>query len=87
MIVGGGRVGQALADMGSAQGVADALVKRGESVSGPAGPIVVCTRNDDLQAVVDATPPERRKGGQGRGSCKRGCARCRQLLRPTQHPA
>lgn len=61
VIVGGGRVGQALADMGSAQGVADALVKRGESVSGPAGPIVVCTRNDDLQAVVDATPPERRK--------------------------
>ena len=59
IIVGGGRVGQALADMGSGT---DVLVRRGEPVSGPAGPIVVCTRNDDLQAVVDATPPERRQG-------------------------
>ncbi len=65
VIVGGGRVGQALADMGAAQGVADALVKRGEGVAGPEGPIVVCTRNDDLQAVVDSTPPERRKGERG----------------------
>jgi hypothetical protein len=59
VIVGGGRVGQALANMGGGQ---DVLVRRGEAVSGPAGPIVVCTRNDDLQAVVDATPPERRQG-------------------------
>ena len=59
VIVGGGRVGQALADMGSG---ADVLVRRGEAVSGPPGPIVICTRNDDLQAVVDATPPERRQG-------------------------
>ncbi|KAI3436136.1 hypothetical protein D9Q98_002193 [Chlorella vulgaris] len=58
VIVGGGRVGQALANMGGGQ---DVLVRRGEAVSGPAGPIVVCTRNDDLQAVVDATPPERRQ--------------------------
>lgn len=58
VIVGGGRVGQALADMGAGQ---DVLVRRGEAVSGPPGPIVVCTRNDDLQAVVDATPAERRQ--------------------------
>ena len=57
--MGGGRVGQALADMGSGT---DVLVRRGAAVSGPAGPIVVCTRNDDLQSVVDATPPERRQG-------------------------
>lgn len=61
MIVGGGRVGQALADMGAG---ADLVVRRGEAVpaDAPSGPIVVCTRNDDLQAVVDSTPPERRKG-------------------------
>ncbi|KAI7836615.1 hypothetical protein COHA_009500 [Chlorella ohadii] len=60
VIVGGGRVGQALADMGAG---ADLMVRRGEAVpaDAPAGPIVVCTRNDDLQAVVDATPAERRK--------------------------
>ena len=38
-------------------------MKRGEPVHGPAGPIIVCTRNDDLQAIVDATPVDRRKGG------------------------
>ena len=38
------------------------LVKRGEAVSSTEGPIVVCTRNDALQAVVDATPPNRRSG-------------------------
>ncbi|KXZ51723.1 hypothetical protein GPECTOR_11g170 [Gonium pectorale] len=57
-IVGGGRVGQAIADMGSGS---DVVVGRGQRVEGPPGPIVVCTRNDDLQAVVDATAPERRQ--------------------------
>jgi hypothetical protein len=41
------------------------VVRRGEAVVGPEGPIVVCTRNDDLQAVVDSVPPTRRKGEQG----------------------
>lgn len=36
------------------------VIKRNEKVVGPPGPIVVCTRNDDLQGVVDLTPPERR---------------------------
>ncbi|PNW77422.1 hypothetical protein CHLRE_10g435850v5 [Chlamydomonas reinhardtii] len=58
-IVGGGRVGLALADMGPG---GDVVVGRGQKIEGPAGsPIVVCTRNDDLQAVVDLTAPERRK--------------------------
>ncbi|GAB4821761.1 hypothetical protein N2152v2_008807 [Parachlorella kessleri] len=57
-IVGGGRVGEALAGMGPGH---DVVVKRGEAVQGPEGPIVVCTRNDDLQAVVDATPADQRK--------------------------
>lgn len=30
-------------------------------VQGPPGPIIVCTRNDDLQGVVDATPEDRSK--------------------------
>jgi hypothetical protein len=37
------------------------VVLRNQPVSGPAGPIVVCTRNDDLQAIVDATPADRRE--------------------------
>lgn len=30
-------------------------------MDGPPGPIIVTTRNNDLQGVVDATPPERRE--------------------------
>ena len=41
---------------------AQVIIKRGEKVDGPEGPIVVATRNNDLQGVVDATPPERREG-------------------------
>lgn len=57
-IVGGGRVGEALAGMSADT---DVVIRRGQSVDGPPGPIVVCTRNDDLQAVVDSTPPSRLK--------------------------
>ena len=56
--MGGGRVGLALSEMGTGQ---DVVVGRGQPIEGPSGPIVVCTRNDDLAAIVDATPPERRK--------------------------
>ncbi|KAJ8774250.1 hypothetical protein K2173_009681 [Erythroxylum novogranatense] len=57
VIVGGGRVGRALQEMGSGQ---DLLVKRGESVPFDfEGPILVCTRNDDLEAVLEATPKHR----------------------------
>uniref|UniRef100_A0A2N9ICH6 Uncharacterized protein n=1 Tax=Fagus sylvatica TaxID=28930 RepID=A0A2N9ICH6_FAGSY len=57
VIVGGGRVGRALQDMGNGQ---DLVVKRGESVPLDfVGPILVCTRNDDLDAVLDSTPPSR----------------------------
>lgn len=54
-MVGGGRIGLALMDMG-----ADLLVSRGEPVPEGAGPIWVCTRNDDLDAVLSQTPPARR---------------------------
>ncbi|KAK7389468.1 hypothetical protein VNO78_24542 [Psophocarpus tetragonolobus] len=57
VIVGGGRVGRALKDMGSGQ---DLLVCRGESVPlNFDGPIFVCTRNDDLESVLQSTPPSR----------------------------
>ncbi|KAL0723615.1 hypothetical protein Bca4012_038214 [Brassica carinata] len=59
VIVGGGRVGRALQEMGSGD---DLLVKRGEPVPVDfEGPILVCTRNDDLDAVLDATPQSRWK--------------------------
>ncbi|KAJ0984253.1 hypothetical protein J5N97_002609 [Dioscorea zingiberensis] len=57
VIVGGGRVGrmlQSLSDGG------DVLVGRGGAVPAELeGPILVCTRNDDLEAVLQATPPSR----------------------------
>nr|KJB56326.1 hypothetical protein B456_009G121800 [Gossypium raimondii] len=57
IIVGGGRVGKALQDMGKGD---DLLVKRGEAVPLDfEGPILVCTRNDDLEAVLEATPKSR----------------------------
>ncbi|KAL2321479.1 hypothetical protein Fmac_025858 [Flemingia macrophylla] len=57
VIVGGGRVGRALQEMGTGQ---DLLVRRGESVPlNFEGPIFVCTRNDDLESVLQATPPSR----------------------------
>ncbi|RDX78550.1 hypothetical protein CR513_41159, partial [Mucuna pruriens] len=60
VIVGGGRVGRALQDMGSGE---DLLVRRGESVPlNLEGPIFVCTRNDDLDSVLESTPPSRWAG-------------------------
>ncbi|KAJ1410007.1 hypothetical protein SESBI_22242 [Sesbania bispinosa] len=57
VIVGGGRVGRALQDMGNGQ---DLLIKRGDSVPLDfEGPILVCTRNDDLDSVLQSTPPSR----------------------------
>lgn len=74
-IVGAGRVGLALADMGTGQDVCSTaprpalctnhpqvLVRRGEPIDGPPGPIIVATRNDALQSVVDATPLARHRG-------------------------
>ncbi|KAL6495876.1 hypothetical protein OROGR_030439 [Orobanche gracilis] len=60
IIVGGGRVGKALQDMG---GGGDVLVKRGDPVPWEFGrPILVCTRNDDLDAVLDSIPKSRWSG-------------------------
>ena len=55
VIVGAGRVGTALAGIRG-----DVLVRRGGMIPDVAGPIIVCTRNNDLAGVVDATPAHRR---------------------------
>ncbi|KAK9714245.1 hypothetical protein RND81_06G081100 [Saponaria officinalis] len=57
VIVGGGRVGRALQDMGNGD---DLVIKRGEVVPLDFdGPILVCTRNDDLEGVLELTPRPR----------------------------
>ncbi|KAG0463156.1 hypothetical protein HPP92_021632 [Vanilla planifolia] len=62
VIVGGGRVGRALLSMGVS---GDVLVGRGETVPAEfAGPIFVCTRNDDLDAVLESTPLSRWNAGE-----------------------
>ncbi|XP_021724835.1 uncharacterized protein LOC110692142 isoform X1 [Chenopodium quinoa] len=59
IIVGGGRVGRALQDMGNGD---DLLIKRGDFVPLDFdGPILVCTRNDDLEGVLQVTPQSRWK--------------------------
>lgn len=57
-LVGGGRVGEALKEMG---GNIDTVIGREGLVDGPPGPIVVCTRNDALDNVVERTPKDRQK--------------------------
>jgi hypothetical protein len=60
-VVGGGRVGRTLLAMGPPG--ADVLVGRVEKMPEDApGPILVCTRNDDLDAVLENTPKSRWRG-------------------------
>ncbi|MFT5679395.1 MAG: ketopantoate reductase [Myxococcota bacterium] len=55
VIIGAGRVGTALANIDES-----VPVRRGELIPDVSGPMVVCTRNNDLAGVVDATPAHRR---------------------------
>ena len=59
IVVGGGRIGSLLASLGAG----GPIVKRGDPLpASPAtGPIYVCTRNDALAGIVEATPPHRRE--------------------------
>ncbi len=59
IIVGGGRIGSTLASFGGGK---DVILKRGEPFpTEPAeGPIFICTRNDALKGIIDATPEHRR---------------------------
>ncbi|MBM75708.1 MAG: hypothetical protein CMK59_09935 [Proteobacteria bacterium] len=55
-IVGAGRVGQNFAKSAPHH----SLIRRGDSLSDlPKGPIVLCTRNDDLEGIVDSIQKER----------------------------
>lgn len=58
IIVGGGRIGHTLAGLGES-----VVMKRGDPfpAAPTEGPIYVCTRNDALSGIIDATPPERRE--------------------------
>lgn len=55
VVIGAGRIGTSLAAMGPVT-----LVRRGQPIPDQPGPVVVCTRNDDLQGVIDACPAARR---------------------------
>ncbi len=63
-LIGAGRIGGALHRRAVERGVAGALVRRTEgweALSGASGrPIVVCTRNDDLDDVLARVPAHRR---------------------------
>eukprot|EP00242_Pyramimonas_sp_CCMP2087_P015596 CAMPEP_0198200922 /NCGR_PEP_ID=MMETSP1445-20131203/3804_1 /TAXON_ID=36898 /ORGANISM="Pyramimonas sp., Strain CCMP2087" /LENGTH=262 /DNA_ID=CAMNT_0043871089 /DNA_START=156 /DNA_END=944 /DNA_ORIENTATION=+ len=59
VIVGGGRVGNAMFNLGDGS---DTIVRRGEKIpAGTTGPIFVCTRNDVLEGIIEDCPPERRE--------------------------
>ena len=60
-IVGAGRIGQAFTKIGNQDGIDVVLLRRGDMTILPTGPIVVCTRNDDLQTVIDWVPSGRRR--------------------------
>ena len=38
------------------------IVRRGEPIPEGTGPIIVATRNDDLESVITSTPTERQSG-------------------------
>lgn len=57
-IVGAGRIGSLLAKHGSG----DLILRRGDPIPADApGPIYVCTRNEDLKAIIDSCPPEKKE--------------------------
>ena len=64
IIVGDGRVGAMLADFGKRRGFDDVIIKRGDpipelTVGEPPCPIYICTRAEDLEAVVAQCPKDR----------------------------
>jgi len=60
-IVGAGRIGQALRDMGNAAGFTDSMVGRQDSIDAQgSGPVYVATRNDALASVIAKCPTSRK---------------------------
>lgn len=62
IIVGGnGRIGKLLVQLGERRSYDDLIIGRGDPIpKDHPGPIYVCTRNDDLGAVVGACPEEKK---------------------------
>ena len=60
VIIGGGRIGSYLYEINNGK---DLLISnRGTAVSpGGNGPIYICTRNNDLDAIIESTPIDRRE--------------------------
>ena len=58
-ILGRGRIGGALAAHPSGDGIALGRADDWSSLESARAPIVVATRNDDLDAVIDRVPPTR----------------------------
>jgi ketopantoate reductase len=59
-IVGAGRIGTLFATLSTVEPLIEvALLKRGDIELLPSGPIVICTRNDDLDGVLEWVPKER----------------------------
>ena len=56
-IIGPGRVGQVLRRCADQAAIPVSVLGRGEPISGDL--LLVCTRADDLAAVIDATSPQR----------------------------
>ena len=50
-VIGGGRIGGLLAGIDNGQ-----LIRRGDPMVLTAGPIIICTRNDDLRPVLEQLP-------------------------------
>ena len=60
-IVGAGRIGQALRDMGKEAGFTDRMVGREDAIAPDGtGPVYVATRNDALASVISKCPDNRR---------------------------
>ena len=59
-IVGAGRIGTLFSTLKAVEPLIEvALLKRGEVELLPSGPIVICTRNDDLDGVLSWVPEDR----------------------------
>jgi ketopantoate reductase len=59
-IIGAGRIGQMFASVqAQSPKTSIKLLRRGETTIAPSGPILLCSRNDDLQAIIEFIPAER----------------------------
>ena len=59
-IIGAGRIGQMFASLKTVSPETSIkLLRRGETKISPSGPILICSRNNDLQSIIDFIPTER----------------------------